>query len=201
GRRLAAFGCAAVGIVVLYSLTLLGDLDVPPLRPGAKSLATAEREAQQLDERFRKHAVFIELVERQADAVAARRRPLREAGAAVRASGGGQDPACLDVFRDGVGAESDEQCVAALITRYTLVRLLRNRSAEGQRRAEEMLATYRADHGAALLAYLLEELELAAGPNTAAPHSPPPSEGAPRWRPRPGAKSPPGGWWPPRPFR
>lgn len=158
-QRLAAFGCAAVGAVVLYSLALWGWVGAQPRATWGQGMAEIERQAKDLDRRQRNHAEFRADLERTMAALAAGQCTLREAVARLRATVGGKDPSVVALYRSAVDTKSDAECLAAMTVNAAIVQLYEEGSTAGRRRVHELLGAYRAEYGPELCPYLLATVE------------------------------------------
>jgi hypothetical protein len=153
-RLLAGFACLAVGAVVLYSLTLWGQL------ASQRSFAfldqgVVEREARRLDQAQSVRDEWVAVWAKWAGALAEGRCSVREAVAGLRDSRFGRDPACLAGHRDMMPVNSDEDCLAGLVVGEALRLLQANSSSAARAWAEQLLAVCRADYGPEVSKYLV----------------------------------------------
>jgi hypothetical protein len=152
-RRLAGFACLAVGAVVLYSLTLWGQLAAQRtfafLDQGA-----VEREARRLNQAQSVRDEFVAVWAKWAGALAEGRCSVREAVAGLRDCRFGQDPTCLAGHRDQMLVNSHEDCLAGLVVSEALRLLRADGSSAARAWAEQLLAVCRADYGPEVYKYL-----------------------------------------------
>jgi hypothetical protein len=156
-RRLGAFACLAVGVVVLYSAALLARQASHPPQAGVKEEATVQQEELALIHAARRQAAFSAALARWRADVAAGRRTLAEAARDLSTSDQ------VERFAHGVRGAfgtpgvSNAECMAALVMRGAVGQFLDKGSGEARARAEQLLAAYRAEYGPVLLEYVLEE--------------------------------------------
>jgi hypothetical protein len=149
-RCLAAFGCVVVGGVVLYSTALWAQLELAPLPPGYKDLATIARDRQDLGDRVQRAAEFRVRLQQGAAALAAGRCTLADAVAGLSTAAQAKDAAFLRIVRETLGAQSNTAGLAALAVRDAVALLYEDGSWAARRRADALLSAYQATHGPAL---------------------------------------------------
>jgi hypothetical protein len=149
-RRLVTFGCLSVGGVVLYSTFLWAQLELQPLPPGHKDLATIARDRQDLRERMHRADEFRSVLRQRAADLAAGRCTLDEALAGLATAIQARDAGFLAIVRETLGAPSDAAGLAALAVRDAVVLLHEDGTWQARRRAEALLVAYQAAHGPAL---------------------------------------------------
>jgi hypothetical protein len=155
-RRLALFACAAVGVVVVYSVTLWGTLAATTAgsaRSRDSSHRAGWRRPTSEDMRARFAQFHAEVAQARA-ALIAGCCSLPEAVAFLADSEPAQVPGFLEKRRARIGAETDEECLAAFVMRSALAELAEEDCEEARERAGELLATYRATHGETLVAFV-----------------------------------------------
>jgi hypothetical protein len=156
-RRLAAFACLAVGAVVLYSLTLWGQLAAQPAS-ASHDWAVIKGEGRRRDEAQSIRNEFVALSEKWAAALAEGHCTVREAVAGLLNSRSGQDPGRLAAHRAMMGVNSQEDCLAGLVVAEALHMLDADGSSAARARAEQLLALCRADYGPEVYTYLVQVL-------------------------------------------
>jgi Domain of unknown function (DUF5658) len=155
-RRLGAFACLAVGAVVLYSAALLALQASRPAPPELKDAVTVRREGEALSQAARGQGAFSAALARWSTALAADRCTLAEAVRDLSARDQAARFACGVRGPFGTAGTSDAECLAAMVVRGAVGRLLEDGSAAARARVRRLLASYRAEYGAALLPYVLE---------------------------------------------
>jgi hypothetical protein len=156
-RRLAAFGCGAVGVVVLYSAVLCGSLEFPHTAYSGENRPGTRPGSPPMDPGWRRRMPFGELMAQARGALAAGCCTLQDAVDFLAAADKGKDPALLARRRSRIGASSDDEYLAAMVVRGALQLLEAEPSAEARGRGKALLTNYEASYGAALLPFMLEE--------------------------------------------
>ncbi len=157
-KRVAVFGCGAVGLVVLYSLVLWGSLGSCSEPDKLKSNAVIDRETKQLAQLANHGNELRAAVNLWTDRLAAGRCTLREAVGATLAVGQSNGRAMLDLYRGGLGATSDAECLSAVLVHGALLQLQESGATLARQRADELLTAYRAAHGQQLLVYVVRDV-------------------------------------------
>jgi hypothetical protein len=161
-RAVVTFGCAVLGVVVLYSAAVCAQLAWDWSDLGHHELAASQREAEHVEQRFRRDAAYRAREAEWASALASGRWTLADALAALNRVDRSELPHVpLGIFPE-LGFASQEEFLAARVVREALVQLKEDRSPTARGREQELRTAYQVAHG-----HALPTADLSLGP----PHS------------------------------